>query len=239
MPALSMPDTDLHELVAAYALDALDDDDREAFERHLGSCERCADELAGLRETAASLAYANQPPPPPPALRDRILESARAERPNIVPFPRRYATPALSAAAAIAAVVALGLGIWSVSLSRSLDDERSAREATQNALVIVADANASQRPLSGADGSLVVARTGAAALVICGLDSTPSGKTYEAWVLADGGASRAGLFQGGRKCIAVRLTRPVPGGAGVAVTIERDGGVDQPSKAPFIRSLPA
>jgi anti-sigma factor RsiW len=234
-----MPDTDLHALVAGYALDALDDDDRDAFERHLSSCERCADQLAGLRETAASLAYANEAPPPPAQLRDRILESARAERTNVVPFPRRYATPVLGAAAAIAAVVALGLGIWNVSLSRSLDDERSAGRATERALAIVADANAAERALSGADGSLVVARSGSAALVICGLDAAPSGKTYEAWVLADGGASRAGLFEGGRDCTAVRLTRSVPGGAGVAVTIERDGGVEQPSETPFIRSQPA
>ena len=238
MPSFSMADTDLHELVAAYALDSLDDEDREAFERHLSSCERCAEELASFRETAASLAYANEGRPPPLILRERILDAARAERPNVVPFRRRHGTQVLGAVAAVAAVVALALGIWSVSLSRSLDDERSAREATDRALAIVADRDASRLPLSGADGSLVVARTGSAALVVCGLDSAPPGKTYEAWVVADGGASSAGLFDGGRDCEAVPLTRPVREGGVVAVTVERDGGVGKPTEDPIIHTEP-
>jgi anti-sigma factor RsiW len=232
-----MPDTDLHELVAAYALDALDDDEREAFERHLGTCEQCADELAGLRETAASLAYATPSAPPPPALRERILDSARAERTNVVPLVRRrWAVPALGTATAVAALVALGLGIWNVSLSRSLDDKTAALRATEDALKIVGDANAARQDLSGADGSLVVARSRAGALVVCGLRSAPKGKTYEAWVIAGKRASPAGVFEGGSSCIAVPLTRSIPRGTVFGVTVERDGGVDAPTQAPFITS---
>ena len=54
MPSYSMPDTDLHEFVAAYALDALDDDERTEFERHLGTCERCAAERDNGRHTSAA-----------------------------------------------------------------------------------------------------------------------------------------------------------------------------------------
>ncbi len=43
---------DLHEQVAAYALDALDDDERRAYEAHLAGCEQCRAELAGLTDTA-------------------------------------------------------------------------------------------------------------------------------------------------------------------------------------------
>ena len=38
----------LHDLTAAYALDALDDEDARAYEEHLAHCERCRDELASL-----------------------------------------------------------------------------------------------------------------------------------------------------------------------------------------------
>jgi anti-sigma-K factor RskA len=232
-----MPETDLHELVAAYALDALDGDERREFEQHLGMCERCAGELAALRETAASLAYATPSAAPPPALRERILDSARAERPNVVPLVRRrWLVPALGTAAAVAAVVALGLGIWSISLSRSLDDKTSALEATEQALKIVGDANAARQSLTGADGSLVVARTGGGALVLCGLKPAPKGKTYEAWVIAGKTAARAGVFGGGRTCVAVPLTAPVPRDAVVGVTVERKGGADAPTQAPFITS---
>jgi anti-sigma-K factor RskA len=225
MPSYSMPDTDLHELVAAYALDALDDDERREFERHLGTCERCAGELAALRDTAASLAYATPSAPPPPALRERILDSAGAERPNVVPLRRRWTTPTLGTVAAVAAVVAIGLGIWNISLSSSIDEKNAELAAAPRVV-----------GLSGANGSLVVARSGAGALVVCGLPSAPAGKTYQAWVIADERATSAGLFNGGQRCAAVPLTTPVPSDGVVGVTVEQKGGVDAPSQPPFITS---
>src|SRR5262249_60265960 len=96
--------TDAHSLVAPYALDALDHDEEREFEEHLAGCERCREELAGLREAAASLAYAAPGPSPPPALKERILDQARAERPHGVSLPRRRSrTAPLPAAPALGA----------------------------------------------------------------------------------------------------------------------------------------
>src|SRR5437868_15004754 len=115
----------IHELTAAYALDALDEREEREYEAHLARCPRCREELASFTETATSLAYGVESPMPPPDLRDRILERARAERPNVVPLrPAWRSWPA--AAAAGAACAALGLGIWAVTLSRPLDRERAA-----------------------------------------------------------------------------------------------------------------
>src|SRR4051794_12328842 len=121
-----MPD-ELHSLVAPYALDALDDDEERSFEEHLALCERCREELAGLREGAAALAYGAAGPAPSRELKDRILARARAERPNVVPIarPRRNWTAPLAAAAAVAACAALGLGIWAATLKSDLDAARS------------------------------------------------------------------------------------------------------------------
>ena len=91
-PSRMPEETELHELVAAYALNALDDDDRVAFEEHLADCEQCTAALADLRDTAAALAYVPETVAPPAALRSRILETARAERPNVVPLHRARAT---------------------------------------------------------------------------------------------------------------------------------------------------
>ncbi|MYS39774.1 anti-sigma factor, partial [Streptomyces sp. SID5998] len=41
-----MTTTDLHALTGAYALHALPDDERAAFERHLTGCSSCAREVA-------------------------------------------------------------------------------------------------------------------------------------------------------------------------------------------------
>src|SRR5438105_14664349 len=105
--------SDLHELVAPYALDALDDDERERFERHLAECERCTAQLTELRNATTGLAFAVEGPAPPAALRDRILDRARAEqRGKVISLPRRrWTLPAVAAVAAAATVVAIGLGI--------------------------------------------------------------------------------------------------------------------------------
>ena len=50
---------DLHTLTGAYAADALDPVERDAFERHLQECADCRQEVAELRATTARLAGAS------------------------------------------------------------------------------------------------------------------------------------------------------------------------------------
>ena len=47
---------DVHDLTAAYALDALDPEEERSYEQHLAGCERCREELASFSEVAGSLA---------------------------------------------------------------------------------------------------------------------------------------------------------------------------------------
>src|ERR687885_1348047 len=101
----------LHDLTAAYALDALDAEDAREYEAHLARCERCRDELASLSESAGALAYATEAPLPPPELRARILQQARRERPNVLPLRPRWAYP-VAAAAAVAACATGAPGVW-------------------------------------------------------------------------------------------------------------------------------
>ena len=211
---------DLHDLTPAYALDALDDGERADYERHLATCARCRGELAALQETVSTLAYAVESPAPPEALRTRILEQARLERGNVVPFrPRRTLTYSLGAVAAVAATVALALGIWANGVAGERDELRALGDP--NALVV---------ELPDRNGRLFVARDGEATLVVES-DPPPTGKAYAAWVIEDGRPRPAGLFDGGRQI--VRLTRPVPTGASVAVTFEDDEGADAPTMRPL------
>ena len=50
-----MTSPDIHALGGAYVLDAVDDLERAAFDRHLADCETCANEVAELRDAAARL----------------------------------------------------------------------------------------------------------------------------------------------------------------------------------------
>lgn len=195
-----MTNEDLHELVAGYALDALDADDRRAFESHLAGCERCRAELAALREAAGTLAFAVEGATPPTDLRGRILAAAREEPPTVVALrPRRtrvYAGIALAAAAC--AALAIGL---TVSLSGGSSNKLSMAVSVDN---------------------------GVAQLTVSGLPAAPAGKAYEIWVIDGGAPKPAGTFPGGDKAV-VPMTQPVSVGSTVAITLERAGGARAPT----------
>jgi anti-sigma-K factor RskA len=217
----------LHDLTPGYALDALDESERAEYEAHLATCEQCRDELARMQDTVGALAYAVRSPAPPPELRDRIVGQARAERGNVVPLrPRRRLTYALGAVAAAAAVVALVVGLWASALSNDLDEQRSV-------VSILADPQARQVPMQGGEGRIVVTDAGDAALVTA-VPGAPTGKTYEVWVFEGDTPKPAGTFDGDKAHDVVRLTRPVPPGAKVAVTVEQAGGVDAPTSPPVM-----
>ena len=209
----------IHDLSAAYALDALDADERRAFEDHLAGCERCREEVAAYSVAAEALAYAAGPADPPPMLRDRILVAARAERPNVVPLRPRWLYP-VAAVAAVAACAVIGLGIWNVSLHNQLSNAQALQSI----------------PVSGAPGKLVVGSNGEAALVLYRLDAAPAGKTYEAWVIRGKRAPvPAGLFRGGGSTF-FPIAGKVRKGSVVAVTVEPAGGSGAPTTKPFVVS---
>lgn len=220
----------LHDLTAAYALDALDPEDARAYEAHLARCSRCREELASLSDAAGALAYAAESPAPPPELRARILQQAQRERPNVVPLRPRWAVP-VAAAAAVAACAAIALGIWAVTLSNKLDSRDAALARQQRVAAIVAQPDARTIPFR--QGKLVVTSGGTAALIVRNLGPAPAGRTYEAWVSAGGAPRPAGLFRGGSDT-ALPLEGRVEGGASVLVTVERAGGADAPTQKPFL-----
>ena len=223
----------VHDLTAAYALDALDPAERARYEPHLATCPACQEELASFWEVAAALAHGAGGPAPAPQLRERIRAQARSERTNVVPFRRRFALPVASGIAAVAAVAALGLGLWSSSLARDLDRTRDERDAQAQGLAVLADPSARQVGLSGGNGRLVVSSNGRAAMVITGLAAAPTGKIYEVWVIEDGVALAAGLFNGTGDRTVVSLERSVPADAVVAVTLEDGGGAAAPTGEPL------
>jgi anti-sigma-K factor RskA len=202
---------DVHDLTAAYALDALDGDEAEAYERHLGQCEDCRAQLAELNETSAALAFGPVAPAPPARLRAAILETAAAERSNVVPLlQRRWVARGLGVAAAAAACIVVG---FAVSLSKSSDTSVVTALVSRDSF-------------------------GNVTLSVSGLSTAPQGKTYETWVIPKGKAPiPAGLFSGGGSAT-VHLRGTVPQNAIVAVTIERAGGARAPTSSPIF-SAPA
>ena len=209
----------IHELVAAYVLDALDDSERREFEEHLATCDRCREELEGLGDAAAALAYVPEGPAPPPALRDRVLQRVHDDRQsNVVPLRRRVALPAVATFAVAAAAAVVVLAVWASSLSSSLDDKKTALRVLTTGKHI---------PMGTA--TQVVVDSNGQAVVVSNLGHAPAGKTYELWVIQGDNVRSAGLFAQGKTGSPILLSRRVPKGAHVGLSIERSGGVDQPT----------
>jgi anti-sigma factor RsiW len=233
--------SDIHALVGAYAVDALDDLERAAFERHLAECPACQQEVAGLQE-AAGLLGALSTTAPPPSLRDRVLADITTVRPlppaveppvvvtgAHAPGGRSRFRPRLLVAAA-AALIALG---GAVTVAQPWEDESSQTQLTAAERVAAAeDAETFTRTLdNGAEATLVRSRSlNEAVLVTSDMPDAPAGSVYELWLVHDDQMVPAGLMTGGDHEIVLEGDPATANGFGI--TVEPDGGSDQPTSEP-------
>jgi hypothetical protein len=115
------------ELLEAYALGALEDDERTAVERHLETCADCRALAAELVETANELPLALgavSPLRPPPGLKAQVLRQVAPE--ERVESRRWWWRP--SAALALVSVVLAALfAAWDARLDDALSQERDLR----------------------------------------------------------------------------------------------------------------
>lgn len=256
----------IHDLAAAYALDALDVDERTRFTEHLTDCERCRETVASFQDVGASLAAAVAGPTPRAALRDEILRAARAEARDkaVVVDGTAVAGPETGTARESTEVNELLDRIERANrrrrfrLPRLLPPALAAVAAAATVaiglglhaaglsndlddaratLAILGSPDARQIELAAGRGRLVV-RGSDAVLVLAGLERAPAGKDYQAWIVEGGTPRSAGTFEGDTQV--VRIAGAVPTGAVVAVTVEDEGGstTDKPTTTPIAASNP-
>jgi hypothetical protein len=199
----------VHEEAAAFALDALDREQSDEFERHLTTCPGCEDELGELQTAAAALAFAAGPTAPSPSLRLRVLDTGAP----VIALRRRWGPQLLAAASVAAACIVLVVGHRPWQHGAPTAGMRSYQA-------------------SGGRATLLVDRSGEAMLAVRRLPPLRPGTAYEAWVIADGRPAPAGLFRGSF----VALTRTVPPGATVAVSVEPGPGSRRPTARLLLRT---
>ena len=226
-----MSSSDLHHLAAAYALDALEVDERRAFEAHFPTCEICRTEVVEFRETAAVMGNAAGEPPPA-ALKQAILEEVAQTRqlPPHVPdhvaqTNRRRARVGWSTVVAATAAALVGVVGTAISFRATGGaDEVGSLLAAPDAVV---------SSFEGAEGSLRIvwsADRDEIAIVGMDLDHPGDSRTYALWFIDDAGVAPAALFEPGedgtvRKVVAVADASP----SQWAVTIEPAGGSPAPT----------
>ncbi|MGV9909615.1 anti-sigma factor [Streptomyces tendae] len=246
---------DLHSLTGAYALHALPDDERDAFERHLAHCAACEQETQEFAAATARLGLAATVVPGP-ALRDRVLHRVTTVRQvppgggtaekarRVVPRGRGLARWALAACVAAAAGLG-GTAVW--QYERAQDAGQRAAQAERRAetlagVLAAPDAESrTARLADGASGTLVVSqRQDRAVFLASGMAEPPSGKVYQLWFDDHGTMRSAGLMDPGSTSQAVLMDGAVDGAAGVGITVEPAGGSKQPTSAPVaLLSMPA
>lgn len=245
---------DLHPLTGAYALDAVDGPEREAFEDHLRRCQPCDNEVRGLAETATSLALAVAEPPPA-SLRTRVMAATavtrqlpplpaadavrqpRRPRPDTASWFPRLATGLVAACL----VIAVAFGVVGISAEHRL----SALQAQNRAVAAVLSAPdahiASNRTSRGGTATVVVSHSEATMVVTTsGLPGLPSSKVYQLWLIGPTRTRSAGLLpasSAGRT--APVLASGLQAGDKVGMTVEPAGGTSQPTTKPIlVMSLP-
>jgi anti-sigma-K factor RskA len=239
---------DIHTLTGAYAVDALPDDERRAFEDHLAQCEACTQEVTELQATAAHLGAASVAAPPS-GMKDAVMArigDVRQEAPvvtHLADHPRagtarRWMSAVLAPAAAVMAIAILGLSAVVVNLSSRLDRvEAGSTQLTE--VIAAADAVTLDIETPGAESARLVMSPGRseAVLLVDGMESAPADHSFAIWLIdAEGVPHPAGSFDVDPDG---RATRILNGGldttAAIGVTVEPDGQpLTEPTSDPLM-----
>ena len=213
---------ELHMLTGAYALDAVSDADRAEFERHLGECPACRQEVAELRATGARLGVAAAVAPPPSLKLLVLADVARTRQlPRRVPVARRSSRAKtwqvrfalFGAAAAAAAAVLLGI---------------TRTPAPVDSVLSAPDASAIEGTGEG-HATVVVSRSrNQAVLLASDLPALDAGHVYQVWLIGPGGARSAGLMtsEASQRMLVADLPRDVDR---IGITVEPAGGSAGPT----------
>lgn len=226
------------DLAAAYALDALDAEERRAFEAQLAVDPALQAEVDGHREAMGLLADALPPRSAPASLRERVMREARSARPAAsAPSrtgpsgpsrdPGSVRLPWFLAAAAVVAVVSLGIANRQLMQSRA--SLEAALERAEGRVTAQADEIATRDSLLAAflgpdvrsttlvsTEQLPAARifhnvaSGGVVIAAFDLPPAPVGRIYQLWGIPEGGTPVSlGTFQTGADGTAIlRTTAP-------------------------------
>jgi hypothetical protein len=241
------------ELLGAYALNAVDDDERTLVDDHLAECPKCRAEVADHILVATTLG--NRGGDAPDGLWDRIigeleqsappmrLDLAAGEPARVIPLAERRAARtrlvATIGSIAAAAVLIAGLGTQVIRQGDRIDELQAAMQidvVQEAANVALADPDGQRVQLASADGTRVATAVllpdGSGYLLRGELPSLDEERTYQLWGQTSGGLVSLGIL-GARPndVVAFSASGPV---AALAITEETAGGVRQSQNAPVV-----
>jgi hypothetical protein len=228
----------MQDLLAVYALDAVEPTEAEAIELHLRECGRCRAEVADHRERAALLAIGHQPAPVD--VWDRIaaaLDDVAPPSALVLPLTARPRHRAIQVVVAcVAAVAIVLLGVAAGKQGRRLGQMQAALQDQAllwSALAAHTRPDARRVELRSGDGAVlahaVMTPDGSGFLWSDGLLAVADDRTYQLWSFANGEKTSAGVLGVNPKLVAFRVSGNV---LALAITEEAAGGVVATEKQP-------
>jgi anti-sigma-K factor RskA len=241
---------ELHLLTGSYALDALTEGEQADFEKHLERCPSCADEVRGLRETAARLALATAIVPPP-EMRARVLAAAPLIRQLPPPSRSRLSRaggrtglrrPSLSRTGITAGILTLAAAfVFLIVTQISTNQQLHRAQASNSAVAAVLSApDAHIEAVSATVGGTVTAVTSLdqheAVITTADVPPLPDSRVYQLWVMSASGAAKSAGFvtvnsSGSTTPVLASGVQP---GDRLGITVEPAGGTAQPTTTPVV-----
>jgi anti-sigma-K factor RskA len=225
------------DLKEAYALDALSEEERLEVEDYLRTHPELRAEVDDLKSIANLLAFAPQEHEPSPKLRRDLLNrissspgAASAAEPSTRQggLWRLFGSGGL-AAAAVLALVTIGMFVWNASLQ---EENRALQSELQGQQTYALQGTGAAQ---GVQGEVVRLGDERAVLVAEDLPAPPEGETYEAWIMRDDVPEPAGLFEPNDAGVAAApVEGSIEGADAVAVTVEPSGGSSSPTSDPLL-----
>lgn len=235
-------DDDVHTLIGAYALDAVDDVERARVERHLAGCPACAEELRSFTETAGLLGSAVATAPPAGMRAAVLAEVSRTRQlPPVAAGPApggrvagggagirsaSRATRWLAAAASVLLLACVGLGSLAWTYRQQVDQAR-ATAAGMSQVLADPDAMMEADFTTAGHGTMVVSGQ-RFMLVASDLPDLPGGQVYKLWFIDEEGPRPSVPLRrqdDGRYLAETDGFRP---GDQVAITVEADPDTQVP-----------
>jgi anti-sigma-K factor RskA len=195
--------------MGAYLLGALNDLERQAFERHLRGCSECQDELERLRPAVEALPASVEQIAPPPGLKKRLMAEVE---------PRRRAPNRSVLAVAAAVVIALAVAFGATQLGG--DDTRTVPATVAKAM-------------PGAEGRLDI-QGDHATLRLHGMPDLGATRVYQVWLQHGERMVPTRTFEVGTTGAGDVRLPDVRKADGVYVTREDRGGAQVPSEDPIV-----
>lgn len=226
---------DFHDLVAAYALNALGDEERLVFDQHLAECTDCQKELAALQPAVVGLTD-DVAVEPPEAMRAAVLEAieatAQLEPADVIDHPpvpgkavdfaerRKRRSWQWAIGIAAAAVLAIVVGVSTLGGNLAVEDITSAPDFA--AISLQGEIGDAQFLYSDSlDGGVFISTS---------LPAVSGAETYQLWLIDASGPNPAGTFRpaadGSVEFIVEAAIAP---GQTLGMTIEPAGGSPAPT----------